>query len=36
MTTNSYDIYTVQGINSYLEDDEITSAEQCFMFGYLS
>lgn len=29
------DIYTKQGINSCIEDDEISCAEEAFMLGYL-
>ena len=30
------DIYTKEGIENYIEEDEISSEEQGFMLGYLA
>ena len=30
-----FDIYTEEGIENYVDDDSISSAEEGFMLGYL-
>lgn len=33
---NECDVYTMEGIESYCEDDEISTMEQGFMIGYIT